>query len=284
MSTASPVLSNASPVLSTASPVLSNASPVLSRRDRGAVAYVTLERPTAGNSLSGELIRALQAEFDRLMQDRSKRVVVLCGSGSRIFCAGHDLAEFQQHDDPAFHEGLSRECSTMMQTIRRLPQIVIARVDGIATAAGCQLVAAADLALASDRSRFATPGVNIGFWCWTPMVPISRSIAPKHALRMLATGEMLSAQSAVAIGLVNEIHTADTLDAEIDRLADLIASKSGHSLASGKAGFWTQLEMTEPQAYDYVCDQVRENIAHPDAKEGIQAFLEKRPPVWSNPA
>lgn len=263
---------------------MSTPSPVLSRRDRGAIAYVTLERPTAGNSLSGELIRALQAEFDRLMKDRSKRVVVLCGSGSRIFCAGHDLAEFQEHDDPAFHEGLSRECSAMMQTIRRLPQIVIARVDGVATAAGCQLVAAADLALASDRSRFATPGVNIGFWCWTPMVPISRSIAPKHALRMLVSGELMSAAQAREIGLVNEIHPADVLDAEIDRLADLVASKSGHALASGKAGFWTQLEMTEPQAYDYVCDQVRENIAHPDAKEGIQAFLEKRPPVWSDPA
>lgn len=262
---------------------MSTPSPVLSRRDRGAIAYLTLERPSAGNSLSGELIRALQAEFDRLMQDRSKRVVVLCGSGSRIFCAGHDLAEFQEHDDPAFHEGLSRECSAMMQTIRRLPQIVIARVDGVATAAGCQLVAAADLALASDRSRFATPGVNIGFWCWTPMVPLSRAIAPKHALRMLATGEMIDARRAHEIGLVNEVLPAEELDAAIDRLADTIASKSGHALASGKAGFWAQLEMTEPQAYEFVCGQVGEHIAHADAKEGIGAFLEKRPPVWSNP-
>lgn len=262
---------------------MSTPSPVLSRRDRGAIAYLTLERPSAGNSLSGELIRALQAEFDRLMQDRSKRVVVLCGSGSRIFCAGHDLAEFQEHDDPAFHEGLSRECSAMMQTIRRLPQIVIARVDGVATAAGCQLVAAADLALASDRSRFATPGVNIGFWCWTPMVPLSRAIAPKHALRMLATGEMIDARRAHEIGLVNEVLPAEELDAAIDRLADTIASKSGHALASGKAGFCAQLEMTEPQAYEFVCGQVGEHIAHADAKEGIGAFLEKRPPVWSNP-
>ena len=262
---------------------MSTPSPVLSRRDRGAIAYLTLERPSAGNSLSGELIRALQAEFDRLMQDRSKRVVVLCGSGSRIFCAGHDLAEFQEHDDPAFHEGLSRECSAMMQTIRRLPQIVIARVDGVATAAGCQLVAAADLALASDRSRFATPGVNIGFWCWTPMVPLSRAIAPKHALRMLATGEMIDARRAHEIGLVNEVLPAEELDAAIDRLADTIASKSGHALASGKAGFWAQLEMTEPQAYEFVCGQVGEHIAHADATEGIGAFLEKRPPVWSNP-
>lgn len=261
---------------------MSASSPLLSRRDRGAVAYLTLERPEAGNSLSGDLIRALQTEFDRLSQDRSKRVVVLSGSGNRIFCAGHDLAEFQAHEDPAFHEGLSRECSAMMQTIRRLPQIVIARVDGVATAAGCQLVAAADLALASDRSRFATPGVNIGFWCWTPMVPLSRNIAPKHALRMLTTGELLSAQFARDIGLVNDVLPADALDAEIDRLADLIASKSGHALATGKAGFWTQLEMTEPQAYDYVCDQVRDNIAHADAKEGIRAFLDKRPPVWSD--
>lgn len=262
---------------------MSTPSPVLSRRDRGAIAYLTLERPSAGNSLSGELIRALQAEFDRLMQDRSKRVVVLSGNGSRIFCAGHDLAEFQEHDDPAFHEGLSRECSAMMQTIRRLPQIVIARVDGVATAAGCQLVAAADLALASDRSRFATPGVNIGFWCWTPMVPLSRAIAPKHALRMLATGEMIDARRAHEIGLVNEVLPAEELDAAIDRLADTIASKSGHALASGKAGFWAQLEMTEPQAYEFVCGQVGEHIAHADAKEGIGAFLEKRPPVWSNP-
>ncbi len=257
-------------------------SPILTRRDRGAIAYVTLERPTAGNSLSSGLIRALQAEFDRLMNDRSKRVVVLCGSGSRIFCAGHDLAEFQEHEDPAFHEAISRECSTMMQTMRRLPQIVIARVDGVATAAGCQLVAVADLAVASDRSRFATPGVNIGFWCWTPMVPISRNLAPKHAMQMLVTGEMISARRALEMGLVNEIHPAEELDAAIDRLADLIASKSGYSLASGKAGFWTQLEMSESQAYDHVCGQVAGHIAHPDAKEGISAFLEKRTPVWSN--
>lgn len=257
-------------------------SPLLSRRDRGAVAYLTLERPEAGNSLSGDLIRALQAEFDSLLQDRTKRVVVLSGSGDRIFCAGHDLAEFQQHEDPAFHEGLSRECSTMMQTIRRLPQIVIARVDGVATAAGCQLVAAADLALASDRSRFATPGVNIGFWCWTPMVPISRNIAPKHAFQLLATGQLQDAEFALRVGLVNAIHPAAELDAEIDRLADQIASKSGHSLASGKAGFYRQLGLPESEAYDYVCGEVRENIAHPDAKEGIRAFLEKRPPVWSD--
>ena len=256
--------------------------PLLSRRDRGAVAYLTLERPEAGNSLSGDLIRALQAEFDRLLQDRTKRVVVLSGSGNRIFCAGHDLAEFQAHEDPAFHEGLSRACSAMMQTIRRLPQIVIARVDGVATAAGCQLVAAADLALASDRSRFATPGVNIGFWCWTPMVPISRNLAPKHAFQMLATGQLQDAEFALRVGLVNAIHPAGELDAEIDRLADQIASKSGHALASGKAGFYRQLGMPEAEAYDYVCGEVRENIDHVDAKEGIRAFLEKRPAVWSD--
>lgn len=256
-------------------------SPVLTRRDRGAIATLTLERPAAGNSLSGELIRALQAEFDRLMEQRETRVVVLAGSGNRIFCAGHDLAEFQEHDDPAFHEGVARECSAMMQTMRRLPQIVIARVDGVATAAGCQLVAAADLALASDRSRFATPGVNIGFWCWTPMVPISRSIGPKHALRMLVTGELMDARRAYEIGLVNEVLPAEELDAAVERLADLVASKSGHALASGKAGFWTQLGMSEPQAYDFVCGQVGEHIAHPDAKEGIGAFLEKRAPVWA---
>ena len=259
---------------------MSTPSPVLSRRDRGAIATLTLERPMAGNSLSGELIGALQAEFDRLMQQREIRVVVLAGSGNRIFCAGHDLAEFREHEDPAFHEGLARACSAMMQAMRRLPQIVIARVDGIATAAGCQLVAAADLAIASDRSRFATPGVNIGFWCWTPMVPISRGIAPKHALQMLATGEAIDARRAFEIGLVNEVVPAEALDAAVDRLADTIASKSGHALASGKAGFWQQLGMSEPQAYDFVCDQVRENIAHPDAKEGIGAFLEKRAPVW----
>ncbi|HWS73574.1 MAG TPA: enoyl-CoA hydratase [Quisquiliibacterium sp.] len=258
-------------------------SPVLTRRDRGAIAYLTLERPTAGNSLSGELIRALQAEFDRLMGQPGTRVVVLAGSGNRVFCAGHDLAEFQEHDDPAFHESVARECSAMMQTMRRLPQIVIARVDGVATAAGCQLVAVADLALASDRSRFATPGVNIGFWCWTPMVPISRAIAPKHALRMLVTGEMMDARRAYEVGLVNEVLPAEELDAAIDRLADLVASKSGHALASGKAGFWTQLGMTEPQAYDFVCGQVGEHVVHPDAKEGIGAFLEKRAPVWAKP-
>jgi enoyl-CoA hydratase/carnithine racemase len=263
---------------------MSHATPVLTRRDRGAIAYLTLERPAAGNSLSGELIRALQAEFDRLMRQPGTRVVVLAGSGNRIFCAGHDLAEFREHEDPAFHEGLARECSAMMQAIRGLPQIVIARVDGVATAAGCQLVAAADLALASDRSRFATPGVNIGFWCWTPMVPISRAVAPKHALRMLATGEPIDARRAAEIGLVNEVLPAEALDAAIDRLADTIASKSGHALASGKAGFWAQLEMSEPQAYAFVCGQVREHIAHADAKEGIGAFLEKRVPVWANPA
>lgn len=254
---------------------------LLGRRDRGAVVYLTLQRPAAGNSLSAGLIRALQAEFDALAQDRNKRVIVLTGSGDRIFCAGHDLGEFAAHDDPAFHEALSRECSAMMQTIRRLPQVVIARVDGVATAAGCQLVAAADLALASDRSRFATPGVNIGFWCWTPMVALSRNVAPKHAFRLLSTGQLQSAAFAREIGLVNDVHPAEALDEEVDRLADLIASKSGHTLATGKAGFYQQLSLPEAQAYDFACSRIGENIVHPDAREGIRAFLEKRTPVWS---
>lgn len=259
---------------------MTNSTPQpLGRSQTGAVLTLTLNRPTAGNALSGELIAALQDEFDRLMEDRSAHVVVLDAVG-KLFCTGHDLKEFQSHNDPEFGRALGLRCSAMMQTIARMPQPVIAKVRGVATAAGCQLAAACDLVVAGRSAQFATPGVNIGLWCLTPMVALSRTIAPKHAMQMLLTGKLHSAEEAFRFGLVSQIAEDDGLDAAVENLAGEIASKSSFTLALGKQAFWKQLEMSTAQAYDYVCEQFPRNMAHPDAKEGISAFIEKRKPAW----
>lgn len=253
---------------------------LLARRREGAVEYLTLNRPRAGNSLSRAMIAALHQALDGLADDTHVKVIVIDGAGGRVFSAGHDLKEFDAARDAEFYAAVSAQCSAMMQAIVTQPQIVIASVEGIATAAGCQLVAACDLAVASEEARFATPGVNIGLWCLTPMVALGRAVGRKHAMQMLATGRLQDADFAFRVGLVNQIAKAGELAAEVKALADEIASKSGYTLAIGKNAFYRQAEMTLANAYEYAGEVVARNMQHPDATEGIRAFIEKRDPVW----
>ena len=259
---------------------MSAADPILLRATRGPVLSLTLNRPDAGNSLSTAMIAALQSALDDATADARVHVVVIEAAGGKIFCAGHDLKEFQSNADPSFPKTVAAQCSRMMQTISACPKPVIAKVRGIATAAGAQLVAACDLAIAADTSRFATPGVNIGLWCLTPMVAISRAIAPKHAPQMLLTGKLFDAATAVRFGLINDAVPADTLDAAVAELADGIASKSPFTVGLGKQAFYRQLGMDLASAYDYTSEVVVRNMLAEDAKEGIAAFTEKRAPVW----
>lgn len=253
---------------------------ILTRSRQGSVLTLTLNRPQAGNSLSTAMIAALQQALDDAAADASVHVVVLAGAGGKVFCAGHDLKEFQSNDDPAFPKAVAVQCSRMMQTIVASPKPVIAKVAGVATAAGAQLVAACDLAVAADSARFATPGVNIGLWCLTPMVAISRAVAPKHAMQMLLTGRLIDAATAVRFGLINDAVPAERLDATVDALAAEIASKSPFTVALGKQAFYRQLGMDLASAYDYASEVVVRNMLAEDATEGIAAFTQKRPPVW----
>ena len=256
------------------------AAPVLLRTDRGGIATLTLNRPESGNSLSHELVCALQAAWDEIDTDASVRVVVLAASG-RLFCTGHDLTEsIAAMADPPSKLAANRECSKMMQSMLKLSKPIIAKVHGVATAAGCQLMATCDLALASTEARFATPGVNIGLWCLSPQVAISRSIAPKHAMQMLLTGKLYDADTALRFGLINEAVAPAELDARVDELAAEIISKSPHAIAMGKRSFYRQLTMPLDEAYEYVDEVIVRAIQSEDAKEGISAFLEKRKPEW----
>ncbi len=254
--------------------------PILLRHDKNGIATLTLNRPKSGNSLSHGLVRALQAAWDEIDGDASVRVVVLAASG-RLFCTGHDLNEsIAAMADPPAKLAANRECSHMMQSMLKLSQPIIAKVHGVATAAGCQLRATCDLALASTEARFATPGVNIGLWCLSPQVAVSRTIAPKHAMQMLLTGELQDADTALRFGLINEAVAPEELDARVDELAAEIASKSPHSVAIGKRSFYRQLTMPLDEAYEYVDEVIVRAIQSEDAKEGISAFLEKRKPEW----
>jgi len=250
------------------------------RKDNGRISYLYLNRPAEGNSLSLATIDALQCKLDELKGDVSISVIVLRGVGNKIFCAGHDLKEFDQTPDPEFFNLVSTRCSAMMQAFQSQPQIIIAAVEGVASAAGCQLVASADLAVASSQARFATPGVNIGLWCLTPMVPLSRAVHRKHAMQMLTTGRLFDAEFAQRIGLVNEVVAPEQLIAAVDEMAGEIACKSSYTLALGKRAFYRQLQMSMSNAYEYAGELVTRNMAHPDAKEGIGAFIEKRTPEW----
>jgi enoyl-CoA hydratase/carnithine racemase len=253
---------------------------LLLREQRGNVLTLTLNRPDAANSLSTPLIARLQDAFDGAAEDRSVHVIVLASRG-KIFCAGHDLDELRTNNTPEFPKHLATVCNRMMQTILGLPQPVIAKVHGVATAAGCQLVATCDLAIAASTARFATPGVNIGTWCSTPMVALSRAIAPKHAMQFLLTGRLHDAQAAFRMGLVNEVVAPEQLDAAVDALADEIAGKSAYAIALGKKAFYRQLDFDVAGAYDYASELVVRNGMAADAREGVAAFLEKRPPRWS---
>jgi enoyl-CoA hydratase/carnithine racemase len=254
--------------------------PVLLRRDDAGVAVLTLNRPQARNALSVALMESLQNSLDAIAADQTVRVVVIAGAGP-AFCAGHDLREIRANPGRAQYEALFAQCSRLMLTITRLPKPVIARIHGVATAAGCQLVASCDLAVASADARFATPGINIGLFCSTPMVALSRAVGRKPAMEMLLTGDLVDAARARELGLVNRVVPLAELEVETAGLARQIAGKSAHVLAIGKDAFYRQVEMGLDDAYAYVSEVMTTNMLARDAAEGIDAFLGKRTPVWT---
>ena len=244
----------------------------------GAAATVTLDRPEKRNALSLALMEELIDALRRVSRTPGVRAIVLAGAGP-AFSAGHDLGEMVGRDR-AFYDRLFDVCTELMETIHRLPQPVIAKVHGIATAAGCQLVAACDLAVAAEGARFATPGVKIGLFCSTPMVPLTRAIGRKRALEMLLTGEMISASTALEWGLVNRVVPAEALDEAVAELVEKIARSSPLTVAIGKEAFYAQVELDEHRAYDLTKSVMATNALAGDAQEGICAFLEKREPTW----
>lgn len=244
------------------------------------IATVTLNRPGQFNALSSALIDKMQSTLDRIAADSAVRVVVLAARG-RGFCSGHDLKEIRAMSGVAEVESLFSRCSRMMMTFIQMPQPVIAKVHGLATAAGCQLVATCDLAVASTAATFATPGVNIGAFCSTPGVALGRAVGRKHAMEMLLTGTPISAERAGAIGLVNRVVSPEALDAEVSALAALIASKSSAAIASGKQVFYRQLDMSLGDAYDAAGHSIACDFFTEDGKEGVDAFLNKRAVRWT---
>lgn len=253
--------------------------PLLLRQDQDGVAWLTLNRPGARNALSMPLMTALEAGLEAVERDASVHVAVIAGAGP-AFCAGHDLREVRGADG-ATHEALFTQCSRLMQRITGLRLPVIARVHGVATAAGCQLVATCDLAIAADSARFATPGVNIGLFCSTPMVALSRAISRKAAMEMLLLGDLIDAAEAARLGLVNRAVPEAELDAEVWTLARRVAAKSRAVVALGKPAFYRQADMTLADAYAFTADVMVRNMREADAGEGIAAFLGKRAPVWA---
>jgi enoyl-CoA hydratase/carnithine racemase len=246
----------------------------------GPVARIVLDRPERRNALSLPVMRELTDALDVVAKDADARVVVLSGTGP-AFSAGHDIGEMVSERRAEFYAELFSTCVTLMTRLHEIPQPVIARVAGVATAAGCQLVAACDLAVASTDARFATPGVNIGLFCSTPMVPVSRTIGRKRALEMLFTGEMIDAPTALSWGLVNRVVELDALDTEVDALAARIARSSPEVIALGKRAFYAQEAATERDAYALTCGVMVENAQLDDAQEGMRAFIEKRTPSWA---
>lgn len=249
----------------------------------GGVLTLTLANPPA-NALSIAMMEALKGALDRAREDERVAVIVL-GAAGKVFSAGHDLKEMTAHRADAdrgraFFARTMALCSSLMQVIVRHPRPVIAAVDGVATAAGCQLVASCDLAVASERARFATPGVNIGLFCSTPMVALSRNVARKHAMEMLLTGEMIDAHTALSFGLVNRVVAPQALNRTVMDFAQTIASKSPLTLKIGKEAFYAQAEMGLAEAYEYAARVMVENMMARDAEEGIGAFIEKRQPQW----
>ena len=257
-------------------------APILLRRDAGGgVVWFTLNRPDSRNALSVKLMHALDTALAEAGADPEVRVVVLAGTGP-AFCAGHDLREIRAHPGHDFTQGLFQQCSALMTRIVRLPKPVIASVHATATAAGCQLVASCDLAVAASTAQFATPGVNIGLFCSTPMVALTRNVAPKHAMDMLLTGDAITAARAHDIGLVNRVVAPEALLAETEALARQIASKSARTIAIGKEAFYRQIDLPLDEAYRYAAAAMTRNMMARDAAEGIDAFLAKRAPVWTD--
>ena len=247
--------------------------------DAPGVVRLTLQRPDAFNALSEALIDAVTEALTRIAGDPAVRVVVLAGAG-RAFCAGHDLREMRAQPSHDYYRRLFDRCTRMMLAIQRMPQPVIARVHGIATAAGCQLVAMCDLAVAADDARFAVSGVNLGLFCSTPGVALSRNLHRKHAMEMLLTGEMIGAGEAQARGLVNRVVPAAELDGEVAKLAASICAKPAAAIAAGKGLFYRQLEMGVEAAYQLAGQTMACNMMDESALEGVQAFIDKRPPAW----
>jgi enoyl-CoA hydratase/carnithine racemase len=249
------------------------------RHDQDGIATLTLNRPQQRNALDRATIAELHDALNRIARDAAVRVVVLTANGP-AFCSGHDLKELRANPEPTFYDAVFGACSAMMLAITRLPQPVIARVHAMATAAGCQLVASCDLAIAADTAQFATPGVNIGLFCSTPMVAVSRNLPRKHVMEMLLTGDAMDAATAARLGLVNRAVPAAELDREIARVAGLIVARSPLTLKIGKEAFYRQLEMGQAEAYDFASAVMARNMATRDAAEGIDAFLAKRQPTW----
>jgi len=251
------------------------------RRDDGGVVTLTLNRGERFNPLSSAMIAALERELDALGDDRTARVVVLAGAG-KGFCAGHDLKELRAHSqDRAWQQKLFDDFSRTMVKMTEIPQPIIARVHGIATAAGCQLVSMCDLAVASDEARFALPGVNVGIFCSTPAVGVARNIGRKRSMELLLTGEMIDAPTALGWGLVNRVVPPGSLDAEVARFASLIVARSGKVVATGKRAFYRQIEQPLDRAYATTSESMASSVLEPDAAEGIDAFIQKRPARWA---
>jgi len=261
-------------------------SPVLLRGDIDGIALLSLNRPQARNTLSEATLAALHDQFASIARDDQVRAVVISHNGP-AFCAGHDMKEMTAHrSDPDrgrnYFKALMERCSALMLSIQKLPQPVIAAVEGVATAAGCQLVATCDLAVASETARFSTPGVHIGLFCSTPMVALSRNVSNKHAMEMLLTGDMISAADAHRIGLVNRVVTAGKASEHALEVARQIASKSMLTVKLGKQAFYRQRELNLADAYKLTIDVMVDNMLARDAEEGLNAFIEKRDPIWED--
>jgi enoyl-CoA hydratase/carnithine racemase len=253
---------------------------VILRDDIQGVSTLTLNRPGQYNALSEAMLNALLAELEIIAQDDSVRVVIIAAAG-KAFSAGHDLKEMRANRDEAYYGALFELCSKMMMTINQMPQPVIAKVQGIATAAGCQLVAACDLAVAAETARFATSGIRVGLFCSTPAVAVSRNLHRKQAMEMLLTGEFIDAQTAEDRGLINHAVPLEELDAAVQTLIDAILSKSPVAVSTGKQMFYKQLEMGMGEAYHYAGEVMTCNMMADDVAEGVDAFIQKRKPVWT---
>ncbi len=254
--------------------------PLLVRQQAGGVVTLTLNRPAQFNALSDALLAELQAALDAIAQDAEVRVVVLAGAG-KAFCAGHDLKEMRANPSLEAQRDLFARCARVMTTLTSMPQPVIARVHGIATAAGCQLVATCDLAVAAEEARFAVSGINVGLFCATPSVALGRAMSRKQAMELLLTGDFIDAAEAKARGLVNHVVPAAELDAAVKRLTDAVCAKSSVALSLGKQVFYRQLELGVDAAYELAGETMARNMMAADAQEGIDAFLARRKPVWT---
>ena len=253
--------------------------PILLREDRDDVTTLTLNRPAQFNSLSEEMLSELQAALDAIAKDKAVRVVVIAGAG-KAFCAGHDLKQMRANHSKAYMQKLFRQCGKLMMTITEMPQPVIARIHGIATAAGCQLVAMCDLAVAAEGARFAVSGINVGLFCSTPSVALGRAMGRKQAMEMLLTGDFIDAAEAQRRGLINRVVPLEQLDAEVKKLTDSICAKSAVAVGMGKQMFYKQIEMGLDGAYQLAVETMACNMMTEDAAEGIDAFMQKRKPDW----